>query len=451
MFERNILSDLLKWKGKAGRKPLVLRGARQVGKTSVVLEFGRRAFKNTIHLNLEKAEHRAAFSQTLSTAQTLHYIEVLFNTQIVAGETLLFIDEIQISGLAMAQLRYFYEDSPGLHVIAAGSLLEVKIDKEGFSFPVGRVEYLYLFPATFDEFLGAIGETESRKLVLSATPKTEIPLHIHHLLMQKFLTYTIVGGMPEVVWTYTKTTSFAALSPVFESLLTGYSDDVYKYASLAKSKYLQHVIDASPNYAGQLITYERFGGSSYKSKDISDAMDTLEKAMVLTRIRGSFSTRFPLTFNQKKPPKLIFLDTGMVCYRLGLTLAALEASNLDDVARGKLSEQVVGQELLTISGSLRPSGIGYWYRHKAGATAEVDFLIKIGEQLIPIEVKSGKAGKLKSLSIYAAESHTPCCVRIYSGPPQTQIEKTPDGHPYRLLSLPFYLVGRLAEYYHACL
>ncbi|NQY74671.1 MAG: AAA family ATPase, partial [Candidatus Margulisbacteria bacterium] len=207
MFARNIEKLLDAWKKKPGRKPLIIRGARQVGKTSIVEKFGINEFSTYVYLNLEKESDQAPFKEMVSISEVINFIEIIKNTKIIPGDTLLFIDEIQASSVAMAQLRYFFEELPELHIIAAGSLLEVKMKKEGFSFPVGRVEYGYLNPATFDEYLGAMGETSSLDFISSYKLGEPLAKELNEVFLRQYLTYNIVGGMPEIVWKYSQSNS----------------------------------------------------------------------------------------------------------------------------------------------------------------------------------------------------------------------------------------------------
>lgn len=318
MFRRNIQSFLLEWKDKKGRKPLVIRGARQVGKTSAVHQFGVAAFETYLYINLELDEHAALFARMHTIRELLQLIQLKFNKKITPGSTLIFIDEVQSSDIAMNQLRYFHEELPELHVVAAGSLLEVKMKSEGFSFPVGRVEYCYLHPATFDEFLAAQGETEALNYLSSVKQDTAIPEEIHAMMLKKFHSYLLVGGMPEAVARYAETRSFIDVDPVYESILTGLRDDVFKYATAAKTKYLQHIIEHASKYVGLQIKYEKFGESNFRSREMSEAFDVVEKAMLVSRVFASASKQMPLMSNLKKSPKLLHLDAGLANYQIGM-------------------------------------------------------------------------------------------------------------------------------------
>jgi predicted AAA+ superfamily ATPase len=444
MFNRDILNFFEKWFNKERRKPLVIRGARQVGKTVAVKLFGEKKFKDMIELNLEKEENLSMFQRLLSVPDLVQLVQLRTGRKIIPGSTLLFIDEIQNSPIAMTQLRYFFEELPGLHVMAAGSLLEVKIKEKGFSFPVARVEYCYMYPVTFYEFLEALGDMETLEYIKGLDYKSAIPEEIHRLLLKKYYEYLILGGMPEAVSRYIDSRSFIDLDPIYESILTGFKDDVYKYASEAKVPYLQHVIEYSPKYAGRIIKYENFGESGFRSREMKAAFDVIEKAMIVKRVYSSTSTAVPLIDNQRKSPKIIFLDTGLVNYSLGVRENLFTTTELNGIFQGQIAEQVVGQALQTLTPA-RQYKFAYWFRDKKSSIAEIDFLIPFKSRLIPIEVKSGKAGKLKSLHLMMNESAAPVALRFYSGNLHIQDIQRQDGSTYKLLSLPFYLFYRLEE------
>jgi uncharacterized protein len=444
MFSRNIVDLLYDWKNKKDRKPLVVRGARQVGKTSAIHQFGNEAFKSYIPINLEIESHAALFARMLPIAELIQLIQLKFNKKISPGATLLFIDEVQNSAIAMNQLRYFHEEMPGLHVIAAGSLLEVKMKSEGFSFPVGRVEYCYLHPVTFDEFLGAQGETEALRYLISVKQDTVISEEIHTMLQKKFNTYLLVGGMPEAVAHYAESRSFIDVDPVYESILTGLRDDVSKYASDTKAKYIQHIIEHASKYVGLPVKYEKFGESSFRSREMSEAFDVLEKAMLINRVFASTSKQMPVIGNLKKSPKLLHLDIGLVNYQLGVRSEIAMTEDINAVYHGQVAEQIAGQSLLAMN-PRRHVILHYWRREEKGATSEVDYLIVITDRLIPIEVKSGKTGTLRSLHNLMDESRNDFAVRIYSGPLRIEKVTTPNKKKFTLLSVPFYLLFRIQD------
>ncbi|UCH96674.1 MAG: ATP-binding protein [Candidatus Aminicenantes bacterium] len=444
MFNRDILKFFDRWYRKRRRKPLVIRGARQVGKTVAITLFGQKNFKDVIVLNLEKDEFSSMFQRLMPISELVQLIQLRTGKKIIPGSTLLFIDEIQNSQIAMTQMRYFYEELPQLHVMAAGSLLEVKIKKEGFSFPVARVEYCYMYPVTFYEFLEAIGDTETLEYIKNLDYKSRVPEEIHSVLLKKYYEYVIVGGMPEAVAEYIESRSFIDLNPIYESILTGFKDDVYKYASKAKVPYLQHVIEHSPKFAGKTIKYENFGESGFRSREMKDAFDVIEKAMIVKRVYSSNSIRAPIIENQKKSPKIIFLDSGLVNYSLGVREDLFITSDLNIVFQGQIAEQIVGQTLQTLSHA-RLYDFSYWFRDSKNSLAEIDFLTQWKSRIIPIEVKSGKTGHLKSMRLFMNQSRTPAALRFHSGNLLIQDIERPDGSTYKFISLPFYLVHRLQE------
>ena len=442
MFERSINKFFLEWKDRTKRKPLVIRGARQVGKTSAVNLFAVNSFKTYIYINLEQGDNLALFSRMNPVREVIQAIQLKFNKKIITGTTLIFIDEIQNSGIAMNQLRYFYEEMPDLHVAAAGSLLEVKMKSEGFSFPVGRVEYCYMYPVTFEEYLSAMGETESLHYINSVKPEKKIPVEIHNTLMKKYQEYLLVGGMPEAVARYAETKSLIDVDPVYESILTGFKDDVLKYASIAKAKYIQYLIEHAPKYIGLSIKYENFGGSGFRSREMSEACDVLEKAMVISRVYASASKQLPLINNLKKSPKLLYLDTGLVNYQAGLRTEIMNIQDINAVYHGQLSEQITGQTFL--SQAIRKNvNLSYWYREQKGSISEIDYLISSHNKLIPVEVKSGKTGTLRSLHNFIDENRNNFAIRIYSGVIGIEKIRTPNKKQFALFSIPFYLLHRI--------
>jgi predicted AAA+ superfamily ATPase len=444
MFDRNCYDHFQQWADKPSRKPLVIRGARQVGKTSAVIHFAQSYFDELIYLNLEKKEACAVFSEIAEISQLIVAIELHTQKKIIPGKTLLFIDEIQNSAHAMTQLRYLYEEMPALHVIAAGSLLEVATKDKGFSFPVGRVEFCYMAPVRFDEFIKALGYHQSAAFLSQQKLYDSIPESIHNTLNKQFREYVAIGGMPEAVQVYSESKSPLDIVPVYESLLTGFLDDVYKYSTTAKAPYLQHVIEHAPRYAGKAVAYEKFAGSSYRSREMSETFSTLEKAFLLRRVYPSSAVSPPLENNYRRRPKLLFLDVGLVCYTLGAVQAVLSTTELIDTFQGQIAEQVVGQTLSSRSFSQK-SVLSYWLRDKKGVSAEVDYLLPFNDMIIPIEVKSGRSGKLRSLWEYVERSTLSFAVRIYSGPLQIDTIKTRSGKPFQLVSIPFYLTHRVGE------
>lgn len=436
-INRHIEKELLRWKDSKRRKPLILRGARQVGKTFIVDEFSKN-FDHFISLNLERPRERELFVNFNTGKELFERILLYKGLKVDEKNTLLFIDEIQNSSDAIRSLRYFLEDMKYLRVLAAGSLLEVFSKQEGFSFPVGRVRNLYMYPVNFLEYLEYKNSPLAQKLFsLNLTDKTDL----HNILLEQFYEYAFVGGMPEALSVYLDTGSYSELSEVYDSILQGYIEDVEKYSSLAKAKYLTHTIDRVPLNAGERITYEKFGDSSYKSREIKAAFDTLEKALILYRARPSSSIRIPILEKMRNAPKLFFLDVGLVNFRVGFKEFFIDKQSLNQAYQGRIAEQVVAQEI--VSQKYQVPKLHFWMRERG--EAEIDFLYPFQGLIIPIEVKKGAVGRLRSLFLFMEKSDHPYAVRVYSGENQIDRIRLPSGKEFYLHSIPFYFLPRLDE------
>lgn len=430
-FNRNIIGYLDQWRHNNDRKPLIVRGARQVGKTSAVLLFGKRHFDHVVHMNFEKTEHSRLFPVGTTRADLEKIVPLAFGQPIVPGKTLLFLDEIQEAPYMLPVLRFLYEERPDVHVIAAGSLLEVRLKEEALPFPVGRVEYAYLRPLDFFEFLSAIDEQSSLAYLKEVSLTQRIPAGIHEKLLSLFAEYALIGGMPEAVKVYAVSRNIAAVNAVYSNLFTSFQDDVYKYASHASAKYVGFVLTNAPLFAGLSITYEKFSGSVYKSREMHNSFDLLEQAMLIAAIRATKATNLPLVPQQKKPPKLIFLDVGLVNFHMGIQKEFLTMKNLSDFYHGRIAEQIVAQQLLS-SSTTRSPHLFYWYK-KGGSEAEVDFCLVHEGTVVGVEVKSGKGGRLRSAHEFLKTHPTGKIIRVYGGPLEW------DG---KIVSLPFYLLPR---------
>lgn len=437
MFKRDALIDLQKWASSKYRKPLVLRGARQVGKTTVVNEFGKE-FENYLYVNLEHSEASKLFDSSLPLPTLMDMFHVYCNKPKKKGRTLLFIDEIQNSPKAVARLRYFYEDLPEIFVIAAGSLLESLIDVH-ISFPVGRVEYMAIRPCSFSEFLEAVGETALRNLIR----QVELPDAFHDRVIALFNIYTLIGGMPEVVRNYASDGDVVSLDRVYETMLEGYRDDVEKYAKGGVlPDVIRYILTEGWAFAGQSITLGSFAGSPYKAREVGEAFRTLTKTLLLELVYPTVSASMPFVSDLKRSPKLLWLDTGLVNYAAGLQKEIFGASDITDAWRGMIAEQVVGQELLALSNRVSQRR-HFWVRGKAGSSAEVDFVYLYDSKIIPVEVKSGHNAKLRSIHSFMDEAPHDWAVRIWSGAYSVDEVKTSKGKSFHLINIPFYYVGSL--------
>ncbi|NQX39052.1 hypothetical protein SAMN05421820_102587 [Pedobacter steynii] len=441
MFKRDIIDELIKWKNNPGRKPLLLRGARQVGKTTVVNMFSEH-YEQYIYLNLELTDNSLDFTDYGRVEQLTQQIFFLFNKDIAnLKNTLLFIDEIQEVPGALNMLRYFYEKIPSLNVIAAGSLLETAINGQT-KIPVGRVEYKILRTVSFHEFLLALNEDQAAKAL------KEIPIKdfTHSKLLNLFHTYTLIGGMPEVIRHYVANKNLLTLGEVYQSLIYSYIEDVEKYGRNNNLvQIIRHIISTSFLEAGNRIKFQGFGNSNYGSREVSEAMQTLQKVMLIQLVYPTTSTAVPLLPDKKKSPRLHVLDTGMLNFFAGLQKELILTKDIDTVYKGKIAEHIVGQELLATKYNIL-NELHFWVREKPNSTAEVDFVMSYNSIIIPIEVKSGATGTLKSLHAFMDATTHAFAIRIYGG--QLKIDKisTSNGKEYTLLNLPFYLAGRIEEY-----
>ena len=439
MFERNIRIELEQWAAKKKRKPLILRGSRQVGKTTLVDNFALK-FENYLYLNFEKNPSAIAlFEKEQEIDDLIADIFLFCNREKKSGKTLLFIDEIQNSKTAVTKLRYFYEAKlPDLYVIAAGSLLETMLNKQ-VSFPVGRVEYLAVRPCVFNEFLRAIGEIQLEKALLDC----KIPEALHRKTMNLFNTFTLIGGMPEVVADYAENKDFVGLNSIYESLLTSYRDDVEKYAQNETMRQaIRYILQSGWKFAAERITLGGFAGSSYKSREMGEAFHTLEKTFVLELCHPTTDTVVPITKDIKRSPKLLWLDCGLVNYAANVQKEVFGVVDILDAWRGKIAEQIVAQELLALDS--RVSNMrSFWVRNKKDSEAEVDFVLQYDNKVIPIEVKSGHNAKLRSLHLFMDETPHDIAVRIWSQPFSIDEVRTRQGKIFKLINLPFYYIGSI--------
>jgi predicted AAA+ superfamily ATPase len=439
MFYRHLLKDLELWSLKSNRKPLVLRGARQVGKTTLVKLFAKK-YDIFIHLNLDKAEERAIFETDRSFENKLDTIFFLKQKPKLENNTLIFIDEIQNSPEAVKVLRYFYEEAPKIHVIAAGSILETLIDRH-ISFPVGRVEYMAVRPCSFDEFLGATDE----KIAQEVLRQWPIPDFSHTTLQNLFNRYTLIGGMPGVINNYAKSKDLVALNMEFQLLINGYIDDVEKYAPRNSAiQHIRHILRTGFKYGGQRIKFERFGESDYRSREMSEAFRLIEKAMLIEIVYPTNSVMLPWLPNYKKSPRLHWFDTGLLNYAAGVQFEVLSSTDLNSVWRGLVAEHIVGQELIVNDTNVLTQRT-FWLREARNSNAEVDFLFPHESRLIPLEVKSNVGTTLKSLHKFMDMAPHKIAVRVWNQPYLVSKMTTSSGKTFKLISIPFYMVSQLEK------
>ncbi len=433
MFERIAIKDLRQWAAKPERKPLVLRGARQVGKTTLVKMFAKE-FDDYIYLNLEEKDNAMLFAADYSFEDMLAGIFLKANVaQDKERKILLFIDEIQNEPKAVQSLRYFYEKRPDIYVIAAGSLLESLMGNH-ISFPVGRVEYMALHPCTFVEFLRAMGQ----EAMADGIEKVSLPASSHATVMDLFRKYMIVGGLPEAVANYAQYKDIVRLNGVFNALLSGYRDDVEKYANKPKEQdAIRYILNYGWTFAGHRIQFAKFTGSTFKATEAGNAFRTLEKTLLLELVYPQVSVSFPILPDLKKSPKLLWLDTGLVNYVAGMQEEFLFSKDADELWNGDIAEHVVGATVTF--GEKRM----FWVRDAKNSQAEVDFLIRYKSHLLPIEVKTGNNAKLRSLHLFMDESKEHVALRLWNGPMTSDTVTTQSGKTFTLYNIPMYYAGQL--------
>lgn len=441
IFRRALEKNLETWRRHSNRKPLILRGARQIGKTTLIKEFAK-SYSYQIVLNLEKSPDAEVFNDNMDVKSIVESLFLSANIPISAiGETLLFIDEIQESPAAIQMLRYFYEEYPRLNVIAAGSLLEFAM-KRVKSFPVGRAEFLYMHPMNFIEYLEAI----DHKPALEQLNKVPVEPYAHSVLLTLFNRYAIVGGMPETVSTYLETGSMTELPGVYEGILGTYISDVEKYASNdTERKIMKHIMSTAPLYVDQRIKFQNFGQSNYRSREAGGAFRNLNDAKIIRLIYPTTDADVPVKTDLRKSPRLQFLDTGLINYRLGIQAGMISFTDLSNSYKGAIIPHVIMQELISLN-TINDNNPHFWVREKKQSSAEVDMVFTYRDKVIPIEIKSGKDGTLRSLHQFIELCNHPYAVRMYGGKFEILKTKTAGGKPYLLMSMPYYLGTRLPDY-----
>lgn len=445
MYLRRRIDDVLEtWRLTQDRKPLILKGARQTGKTTAVREFGRR-FKLFLELNLEKRADLALVRSCTSAEDLLAALAARHNLSSFPPGTLLFFDEVQESPEAIQWLRFFREEHPEIAVIASGSLLEVRLEQRGLSFPVGRVTFRTLRPLSFLEFLRAQEKDVLVETLAAALgEERDIPPPIHELALTLLRDYLIVGGMPEAVSRWISTRRFEDVSQVHADLEEAWAEDFQKYRRAGDLQVLEAAFQNMRHHFGLRFSYENFA-PGHRSLAMKTALGRLEGAMLMTRVWPSSSTTLPLRARPKSAPRLLALDVGLALHGMGLQAGSARAIPLERLMDGRLAELFVGQQLL--AGSHPPvESLYFWVRETARSDAEVDYLLPGPVAPVPLVVKSGTPGTLKSLHQFLWRSGLRTGLRLWPHPKADQRLEVafPDGPlGCRLISLPIYLAEEI--------
>ena len=425
---RDIYKILCNWKSHPLRMPLILRGARQVGKTYAVEDFGKLEFESTLTLNFESDPKYKECFEDLDLLSTIRSIELISRQKVIPGKVLLFLDEIQSCPKALQSLRYFKEKIPELHVIAAGSLLEFAIEEENFSFPVGRVQFARLYPLSFGEFLDASGNETLRKELETFQKGTPPSSAVHHHLLQKVREYFVVGGMPAAITAFLLTNSFLDVKHAQKAIWDAYENDFGKYATKTQHRYLRKIFQEVPRLIGNHVKYSKIDPELPNPiREMKRAMELLKLAGLIHPVLATSAGGVPLLAGLKETIfKLLFLDIGLVEQSMDVD------PGHPRLMTGALAEQFVGQELLAGADPLLGTQLFFWNRDHG--SAEVDYLISLKGSIIPIEVKAGKEGTLKSLYLFLKEKQAPFGVRISEAPLSLK-----NG----VLSIPCYLISEM--------
>lgn len=406
-IERRIDRELIEWKEEYNRKPLLLRGARQVGKSSTIRHLGK-AFKYYAEVNFEKQPGlRRLFSQGNSVRETAARLGSVLNTPIVPGATLLFLDEIQSCPEALKSLWFFKEDYPELHVVAAGSLLEFAL-KDMQSFGVGRIRSMFMYPLSFDEFLHAMGKDAWIEAKQQARCEEPLFDELHKAIVQEFRTFIMVGGMPASVVAWTETHDYVQCALEQADIQQTYYDDFAKYAPRIDPQLLRNTLQSVVMQVGNKFVYSRVEGG-YRADEVKRALGLLCDAGIIKEVRHTAANGLPLGAEaNNKFRKFIYLDSGLMLRLQDLDLGGAQqmvqqilAGEADElVNKGSITEMVAGWELVKAMSSRTSHELFYWQDLGDGTMSEVDYIMAHDMKILPIEVKAGTSGKMKSLRLF---------------------------------------------------
>lgn len=440
-MERLIEQELLQWKTKRGRLPLIIRGARQVGKSYIVEKFGKDHFDSIVVVDFEFQPRFCECFETLDPKMILNRLEVMTGETIIKGKTLLFLDEIQQCPQAIKALRYFKEKMPSLHVIAAGSLLEFVLNESDFSFPVGRVQFMYLRPLSFREFLVNLNKRHLLEFFDHFSLPQKMPNEIHAQALELLRLYLLIGGMPAVVDEYLKTESLTECRRLQQMLLQTYQNDFGKYASKTQHKYLQLLFLKVPSLVAQHFKYSSVA-PDIRSREIKIALDQLCYAGLVYRILSTAATGIPLEAQVRENRfKLLFLDIGLLHTGYKVDIQQIWDHDILQVHSGRLAEQFVGQELLAYADFYENEQLYFWKREKKSSSAEIDYVANFHGRVIPIEVKSGGTGRLKSLQTFMEEKKVKIGLKISQSLPSLE---------NNILSVPLYMIEQIPRLLREC-
>ena len=411
-IRRAIDMELINWKNSVTRKPLLLRGARQVGKSSAIRNLGK-SFTHFIEINFdEKKEWTTLFESTQNLDALIEQISIIENTPIIENETLLFLDEIQTSLPAIHLLRYFYERKPNLHVIAAGSLLEFAL-KDLPSFGVGRIRSLFMYPISFHEFLLAHNEERLLEKTKEASPILPLPELLHQKLISYYKKFLIIGGMPEAVKSYVIHKDLLEVQRILDDLILSIQADFTKYKKRIEPIKIAEVFANVVLQQGEKFTYT-YPNATLNNQQIKEILQLLEMAGLVHFVTHTAANGIPLgaEINPKKR-KIILFDTGIYQRILKLDISQLlTLENLTVINKGNIAELSVGLELIKNQSPYEKTNLYYWQRESKNSQAEIDYVIQQKEEILPLEVKAGTKGAMQSMFLFLHEKNKEKGIRI---------------------------------------
>lgn len=437
--------SLKEWFVDSNRKPLIIRGARQVGKSTLIKLFAKKQDLDLLTIDFEKTPENATLFTSNDPQKIVNLLKAKFSTKIIPGKTLLFLDEVQKTPEVLVSLRYFYEEMPGLAIVCAGSLLDLALNEINFSMPVGRISYMYMGSMSFQEFLIAMGHEQYVEFLDNYTLDLEIPLVMHKQLLDLLKTYCIVGGLPESIRNYVEKRDLLETDHIKQGLINAYQEDFAKYATTAQQMRMRQIFNLVPKNLG-----EKFKASNINKKEkstiIKEALDKLVLAKIIIKVCTTAANGLPLSAEENLDfYKTYFLDVGLVCSMLDLNYYSLSQNkDLTLINSGKIAEQFIAQHLLYIRKYYESPALYYWSREQKSSSAEIDFVCAFNGKVVPMVVKSGASGSLKSLHYFLQGKKLSFGVKFSSMLPNITNEtaKLINGEicDYKLLSLPLYMV-----------
>ncbi len=430
-------------------KPLIIRGARQVGKTYIIDKLGKENFEHYLKINLEQNENLKDLFKSKDPQFIINELSSLHNIPVIPGKTLLFIDEIQTSPEAISSLRYFYEQIPDLQIISAGSLLDHTLNEIQYSMPVGRIDFAYLYPMNFQEFLIANNETGLANYLKNYKFNQKISKSVHEKFLSYLRLYFFIGGMPEAVKIYVETKNLTEVEKVHSSIITSLQYDFAKYGTRKQQEYLKECLQYTAGNTGKKIKYSNINKNT-SSANIKDALFKLEMSRIIHLVRKTNSSKIPINqYVDNNVFKTVFLDIGLANHISRIKLYDIQ--NLITDYEGMLAEQFAGQEIIASSEFYEDAKLWYWARESKNSNAEIDFLFQKENKIYPVEIKAGKSGTLKSLHVYLSEKKENTGIRLNTDLPSfgknlsayTKLKGKNEKIRYNLISLPLYFSGYL--------